>query len=115
MTENAPQVTTDPAPFATPAEGRYTVDAAAVFTQLVREVDAGRALVAMTPPGQQHRAAIDALALCRDVLTDARDLFGRCACGAVELHNDAGDEPAAGELLHHPVACVELGENGEQL
>lgn len=51
------------------------IDARDVFAKLVAEVDAGRALVAMTPLGERHRAAVDALTLARCVLDDARDLF----------------------------------------
>lgn len=51
------------------------LDPVDVFAQLVREVDAGRALVSMTPAGDQRRAALDALALARDVLDDARQLL----------------------------------------
>ena len=51
------------------------LDPVDVFAKLVREVDAGRALVTMTPAGEQRRAALDALALARDVLEDARQLL----------------------------------------
>ena len=47
-----------------------------VFGKLVREVNAGTALVTMTmDAGEQRRAALDALALARDVLEDARQLL----------------------------------------
>lgn len=50
------------------------IDPSDVFAKLVREVDAGRALLAMTTtPEAKRRAAADALALARDVLEDARE------------------------------------------
>lgn len=62
------------------------LDPVDVFARLVREVDAGRTLVELQPRDQLRDAALDALALARDVLDDARALVadpepapaGRC-------------------------------------
>lgn len=87
------------------------VDAVELFAQLVREVDAGRALVCMTPLGERHRAAVDALALARDVLADARDLLGTCACGGTQLvRNDLGDVHGRDGIAHAWAACVSIDD-----
>lgn len=51
-------------------------DALDVFAALVREVDAGRALIAAMPATDRKTAAVDALALARDVLDDAYRRMG---------------------------------------
>lgn len=85
------------------------VDPVKVFANLVREVDAGRALIAMTPLGERHRAAADALALARDVLADARDMLGSCACGEQQLVPDElGALHRVGGMIHASDACVSL-------
>lgn len=85
------------------------VDAVELFAQLVREVDAGRALVCMTPLGERHRAAVDALALARDVLADARDLLGTCACGGTQLvTEELGDLHGRDGIAHSWAACVSI-------
>jgi hypothetical protein len=46
-------------------------DPVVVFAKLVREVEAGQVLVSLaSSPGETKRAALDALQLARDVLTD---------------------------------------------
>lgn len=103
-----------------------------LFSKLVREVDAGRTLVEQTERSSRQLAALDALDLARDVLTDARDLFGSCACGAVELVPADDDAPcciaqvtSAGrdhvpgcderELAHAAAVCVRINAKGAQL
>lgn len=52
------------------------LDPVDVFAKLVREVDAGTALVTMSlDAGERRRAALDALTLARCVLEDARELL----------------------------------------
>ena len=94
-----------------PASPAVPVDPVAVFANLVLEVDAGRALVAMTPLGERHRAAADALALARDVLADARDMLGSCACGEHQLvPDDLGELHRVGGIVHAADACVSLDQ-----
>lgn len=66
------------------------IDPVRLFDKLLREVDAGRALVGLSAAGPEQRAAaLDALALVRDVLDDARDELARLdrdqLAGVVEL------------------------------
>lgn len=87
------------------------LDPVDVFAKLVREVDAGRALVTMTPAGDQRRAALDALTLARDVLDDARQMLDpttpwvhvdEVACPACA---EAARRVMAGESLDDLPAC----------
>lgn len=41
--------------------------------QLLAELHAARALLALTHHGPDHRAAVEAVSLARDVISDARD------------------------------------------
>lgn len=89
-------------------------DPGAVFAKLVREVDAGRALVEQAGANSRRLAALDALALARDVLTDARDLFGCCACGQVDLLDaELGAVCVTAGLAHAPAACIRLDARTE--
>lgn len=97
-----------------------------ILTKLVREVRAGQCLVALsTTPHEQRLAALDALALARDVLDDAQARLAadtapeftggrdRCACGAVRLVDDAAGhvvrELWTDTTTHAAAACLQHG------
>lgn len=58
-----------------PTTTSLDLDPVDVFAKLVREVNAGLALVELQPRDQRRDAALDALVLARDVLDDARELL----------------------------------------
>lgn len=73
------------------------LDPVDVFGKLVREVDAGRALVTMTQPASdKRRAALDALTLARDVLDDAR-LFLNDPAAPLPRHQTVAGDPWPGD------------------
>lgn len=61
------------------------LDPVVIFAKLVREVEAAQVLVSLsTTPGDTRTAALDGLALARDVLADARLQLDQVGCDSAE-------------------------------